>query len=153
MPAKTGLTLEGSGLKRLPDESDTQGEKIHAYAMPAIGAAGTLNLRIFGIPARDRTGRTAAAVLCLLLLGTGAVLAGPRPGGAAADKLAAEHDTLTQRREKLFQELVALEQQRHGVPGPAAGSNGHLVERRKDLVGKLESVYRDLAKLEDSASV
>ena len=150
VPAKTGLTLEGGGLKRLKDEADNQGEKIHAYAVPAIGAGGMLRLRVLGIPARDSTGRTVAGILCLLLLGAAAVLAAPRGAG---DKLAAERDSLARRREKLFEELVALEQQRRGNPDPPAGTNGRLADRRKDLVGKLEIVYRDLARLEDSASI
>jgi hypothetical protein len=148
VPAKTGLTLEGAGLKRLQDEADNQGDKIHAYGIPAIGAGGTLRLRVLGIPARDSTGRTVAAILCLLLLGATAVLAGPR---GASDKLATERDSLTRRREKLFEELVALEEQRRGNPDPPAGTNGRLADRRKDLVGKLETVYRDLARLEDPA--
>jgi hypothetical protein len=153
VPAKTGLTLEGSGLKPLKAQADKQGEKIYAYTMPPVGAGGTLDLRVLGIPARDRTGRTVAGVLSLLLLGAAAVFTAFRPGGAAGVKLASEHDSLTERREKLFQELVAIEQQRQGVEGASRdGSSGRLAERRRELVTRLESVYRDLFKLEQSAS-
>jgi hypothetical protein len=54
---------------------------------------------------------------------------------------------LTERREKLFAELVALEQRRReakaaGKPDPASDS------QRLELVVKLENVYRELAGVE-----
>ena len=151
VPANSGLQLEGAGVQRLKDETDGQGDKVHAYSVPAIAASGALNVRISGVPARDFTGRTIAATLSVLLLVAGVAFAGR---GGAGDKAAAERDSLAERREKLFAELVAVEQQRKAEGEPkAAASNGRLGDRRRELVTKLESVYRDLARLEDTARV
>ena len=48
---------------------------------------------------------------------------------------------------------MALEQQRQEDPVAKAASNGRLADRRRELVGKLETIYRDLAKLENSVGV
>ncbi len=151
MPAKDNLQVSGPGVTRLKDEADSQGEKVLTYAAPPVAAAGTLTLEVHGIPSRDRTGRTVAAVLSVLLLIGGAAFAGPRRAGA--DRVASERQTLAQRREKLFQELVSLEEQRQSDPEARSASNGRLADRRRELVAKLETVYRDLARLEDSAAV
>jgi hypothetical protein len=149
MPAKDNLELSGPGVTRLKDETDSHGDKVLAYTAPPVAASGTMTLQVSGIPARSRGGRNVAAALSLLLLLGAAVFAGPRGG----DKAASERESLAQRREKLFQELVALEQQRQADPAAKAASNGRLADRRKELVTTLETIYRDLAKLESSAGV
>jgi hypothetical protein len=149
VPAKAGLELEAAGLRKLPDEADSQGEKVYAYTLPPIAAGGTLALNIIGIPARDRSGRTVAAVLCVLLVLGAVVLAGPARGQAAH---VADREALAERREKLFAELVELEQQRRDEE-PRAGANGRLADKRRELVTRLESVYRDLAKIEEGISI
>jgi hypothetical protein len=150
LPAKDNLEVGGPGITRLKDETDNQGDKVLAYTAPPVAAAGTLAMSVSGIPARDLTGRTVAAILSILLVLGAAVFAGPRRGG---DEAANQRQTLAQKREKLFQELVTLEQQRQSDPEAKAASNGRLADRRRDLVTKLESVYRDLAKLEESAGL
>ena len=72
-------------------------------------------------PRATESGRTVAAVLCVLLVLVAVVLAGPARGGHAAH---VDREALAQRREKLFAELVELEQQRRGegerAPAPTA---------------------------------
>jgi hypothetical protein len=154
VPAKDNLGLEGAGLRKLPDEKDSEGSTVYAWTTAPVPAAGTLSLAITGIPARDGTGKTVAATLCIVFALATMVLAGPRRGASGAE--AEQRESLAQKREKLFAELVALEQQRKAdEPDPAKrpGSNGKLGDRRRELVGKLETVYRDLARLEEAGGI
>jgi hypothetical protein len=83
-------------------------------------------------------------VLCLLLI-VGAVIGSPRP--PQVTRAVASAGQLTERREKLFGELVALEQQRRQARADGK-RDGAVEERRQELVAKLENVYRELAGLE-----
>ncbi len=152
VPAKDRLSLEGPGVRRLPDDRDGEGNAVNIYTSAPVAAAGILNLDIIGVPARDYTGRMVASTLCILFLVAAVVFSGPPRG---SDRAGVERASLAQRREKLFAELVALERERKAQPAsaePRAGANGRQGERRRELVGKLELVYRDLAKLEASAA-
>jgi hypothetical protein len=148
VPAKTGLTLDAPGLQVQKPDTDTRGDKIDVYTVPAIGAGGSLKLTVHGIPGRDRTARTIAAGLCLLLIGAAIVLArrsggGAKPATAAATNNGVTSDSLVDKREQIFGELVAIERQRQ-----QEGANPRLDERRKETVGRLEAVYKELARLE-----
>jgi len=142
VPQKTGLELSGPGVRRLGPEVDGAGEKVNVYTTPPIAAGATLAFTVTGIPAYDRKGRYVAAFLCLLLLGAAIAWGGGvRSGAKGAGK---NRDALVERREKLFAELVDLERERR----VSADANGRLTGRRRTLIAELESVYRDLARLD-----
>ena len=62
MPEKTGLGLEGPGLKPGDDDVDGTGDKVKVFTTNPIAAGGTLALTVTNIPARARTGRIVATV-------------------------------------------------------------------------------------------
>ncbi len=139
VPANTGLRLDGSGLRALPADKDGRGDRVNVYTMPALPAGGTLALTVAGIPGRDRTGQTVAAGISLALAGVAIFLA-RRPGKSQVSG-GPTSDELVDKREKIFGELVEIERQRK-----AEGANPRLDERRRETIGRLESVYRELAK-------
>jgi flagellar biosynthesis/type III secretory pathway chaperone len=61
----------------------------------------------------------------------------------------ADRDRLMQRREALFQQLVEAERDRRVQPTSAGQQNDGAKNRRNEIVAKLESVYRDLAALDE----
>ena len=86
-----------------------------------------------------------AGILTLMLI-AGAFVFGRRPkGGAKGVDVAAERDRLVDKRESTFAELIALERAARdkgaSAPPPA--------DRRKQLVAKLEQIYRDIAALDE----
>jgi hypothetical protein len=139
IPASANLTIAASGLRERAAQADAQGNAIKLYELDPIPPGGTLSLTVRGLPALDHKGRNIAGVLCLLLIVVAAIASRQPPQVARATAGAAQ---LAERREKLFGELVALEQQRR------AGKREGADERRQELVTKLEHVYRELAGLE-----
>ena len=108
----------------------------------AIVAGGVMKFTVTGLPSTDHTGRTISAALTLALFAAAFVF-GRRPKDEARKAAVSERDRLAARRETLFAELVAVERQaRSGVAGTAP-------ERRRELIGKLEGVYQQLASLEE----
>jgi hypothetical protein len=145
VPHKSGLKLEASGLKPLPDEIDGSGDKTFAFTTPPVAAGGTLTMTVSGIPGRKRTGRNVAAGLSLMLIA--AAFVGARGAGRGPGKSSQgvdDRERLIARREQLFAELVDIERERR----TSGQSNGRLGDRRKDVISKLEAVYRELAALE-----
>ena len=101
-------------------------------------------------PALDRfdTGATWPAVLTLLLI-AGAIASGARPrrwaqGRQLGRSATSERGRLVDRREALFAELVALEQEARAAGGGAPPPSGASSWSRE-----LEQVYRDLAALDE----
>jgi hypothetical protein len=143
VPEKTGMDLEGPGLRRVQDDVDGTGDKVKVFTTNPIAAGGTLALTVTNIPARARTGRVVASVLCVLLIAgalAGVLLRrGPKAAAAGAGR-----DELIARRESLFGELVELDRDRK-----ASGESARSAERRKQLVGDLEGIYRQLARLDE----
>jgi hypothetical protein len=139
IPGTANLTLSAPGLHSEPDQADAQGNVVKLYSMGDVAPGGTLAVTVNGLPALNRSGRNIAAVICLLLIG-GAIAFSPRSRKVVhAQNTAAQ---LTERRERLFAELVALEQVRK------AKRDGSVDLRRQELVTKLETVYRELANTE-----
>jgi hypothetical protein len=139
VPASANLTVSGPGLRSEPDQTDTHGNVVKLYTMDDIAPGGTLAVTVSGLPALNRRGRNIAAVLCLLLVGAAVA------GSTRSKKVAHAQNTaaqLTDRREKLFAELVALEKARKTRQDAGAD------QRRQELVAKLENVYRELAGVE-----
>jgi hypothetical protein len=144
VPANANLGIEAPGLRPQPDAKDGQGNVVKLYDLDNIAPGAALTVTVSGLPAISHTGRNIAGVLCLLLIAA-AVVASPRSQKVANAEASAAQ--LAERREKLFAELVALEQRRRqarteGKPDP--GADGH----RQELVLKLENVYRELAGVE-----
>jgi hypothetical protein len=118
-------------------EREFQGDRYILAQGPALPAGATLALTVSGLPHRSPWPRRIALTLALVMLGLGAVAAGRRPAPSAD---AARIKQLTNKREKIFSELVRLEQQRR------AGSidTAKHAERRQAFIGQLERIYRDL---------
>jgi hypothetical protein len=143
VPAAANLTLSAPGLRAAGERTDGQGNPVKVYEMSDLTPGSVLALTVSGLPALDHTARNLAAGLCLLMI-AGAVVLGRNPGGPG--RPAADVDKLSERREKLFTELVTLERTRR-----EGGTSAPLTERRQELVTKLEGVYRELARREQSS--
>jgi hypothetical protein len=139
IPGNANLTPEAPGLKYEGERADAQGHAVKIYDLDAIAPGGTLALTVRGLPALNRRGRNVAAFLCLLLVGAAVVGSARKPQKVAHAEASAEK--LTERREKLFAELVAIEQARRQAQG--ARDDG----RRQEVIAKLENVYRELAQV------
>lgn len=104
---------------------------------PALAAGATLAVTVSGLPHHSPWPRRIALTLALAMLGMGVWIAGRRPTPAAN---AARVKQLSGKREKIFAELVRLEQQRRAGGIDAA----KYAERRPALIAQLERVYRDI---------
>jgi hypothetical protein len=135
-----GLTITGPGIGER-EERELGGRKY--WVMPAgpIAPGGVLEFTLNGLPSTDSTGRTVAGVLTLMLI-AGAFAFGRRPQGGRGGDVAGERDRLVDKRESTFAELLALER-------AARESGAPPTDRRKQLVGRLEQIYRDIAALDD----
>ena len=118
-------------------EREFDGERYILAQGPAIPAGGTLTIDVSGLPHRSPLPRRMALGLAVFILGWGFWTAAKRPSRGAN---AARVKQLTGKREKIFGDLVRLEQQkRTGSLEPA-----RYTERRPALIAQLERVYRDL---------
>jgi hypothetical protein len=101
----------------------------------AVAAGDTLRFQFSGMPHHATWPRTLAIALALVVLGGGAWAAW-RAGGAQA-RQSAERQVLEANRERLFDELTALEvRHKSEAIDPA-----RYAERRRELVAALERVY------------
>jgi hypothetical protein len=136
-----GLEISGPGIGAR-ESRELNGKKYWVMPGQAVPPGGTLTFTVTGLPATDHTGRVISLVLSLALIGV-AIAFGRRPKDEARRSAVNERERLAARRETLFAELVAVERQARS--GAAAATP----ERRKDLVGKLEGVYQQLAALDE----
>jgi hypothetical protein len=118
-------------------ERDFEGERYILGQGPGQAANATLSLTISGLPHHSAIPRRIALTISIVMLGAFAWAATrrPSPGGNAA-----RVRQLTGKRDKIFNELVRLEQQRRTGSVDAA----KYAERRPALIAQLERVYRDL---------
>jgi hypothetical protein len=136
-----GLTVSGPGIGER-QERELGGRKYWVMPGEPIAPGGLLEFTLNGLPSTDSTGRTVAGVLTLMLI-AGAFVFGRRPKGARVGDVAEERDRLVDKRESTFAELLALERAaRDKAATPPA-------DRRKQLVTRLEQIYRDLAALDE----
>jgi hypothetical protein len=141
-----GLTVTGRGIGERQSR-ELGGRKYWVMPGDAIPRGGVLEFTLRGLPATDATGRNVAGVLALLLVagaivfGRGAKTGKSGKGGKDGDATT-ERAGLVDRREAAFADLVTLERQARDGGVPAA-------ERRKELVARLERIYRDLAALDE----
>ena len=159
-----GLSIEGPGIGARQSR-EVSGRKY--WVMPgepiapggvleALAPGQMLTFVVTGLPSTDNTGRIASGGLALLLVAAAVVFARRPPGARKA--IVGERDKLIERRETLFKQLLAAERERRGVgntngagttAGGASAPEGDAKTRRSQLVAKLETVYRDLAALDE----
>jgi len=141
------LSAEGPGIGAR-QERELNGHKYWVMPIEAIAPAQKLAFTVTGLPVTDATGRIASATLALLLV-VASVLFARKPAGGKGQTTVADRDRLMQRREALFQQLVEAERERRAQPNGAGQQNDGAKTRRNEIVSKLESVYRDLAALDE----
>jgi hypothetical protein len=118
-------------------EREFEGERYVLAQGPAIPAGSPLAVTVSGLPHHSPWPRRTALTLAIVMLTVGFWAAGRRPSAPAK---AGRAKQLNAKREKIFSELVRLEQQRRaGSIDPAK-----YAERRSAFVAQLERVYRDL---------
>jgi hypothetical protein len=140
-----GLTVTGPGIGDR-QERELSGRKYWVMPGAEIPPGGVLEFTLDGLPATDSSGRIVAGVLALLLIGSAILWARESKADrkrAKRDGGVGERDRLVDRREETFAELVALERKAREAGGAAPG------DQRKELVARLERIYRDLAALDE----
>jgi len=135
------LEIKGEGIEYLDVRKMETGVQVHRYKMPDLKAGQPIKFTVTGYPILSRTGHRVTAVLVALLVLfaiVGSLVVRKQSGTTVAQRA-----ELEKRREKLFADLQALEEQRlSGRDDPG------LMDRRQDLVGKLESIYKEVAALD-----
>ena len=140
------LTVEGPGIGAR-QARELSGHKYWVMPIEAIAPGQKLAFLVTGLPTSDYTGRIAAGALALLLVLASVVFA-RKPASGRHPSAVADRGRLMERREALFQQLITAERERRTqAAGIALGEGAK--ERRNELVTKLESVYRDLAALDE----
>ncbi|HZL20981.1 MAG TPA: hypothetical protein VFG23_24820 [Polyangia bacterium] len=136
-----GLTVSGRGIGER-QERELGGRKYWVMPVDAVPPGGSVSFVLDGLPSTDATGRNAAGILALALVAA-AIVFGRRPKEAGKRaQVADQREQLVDRREALYADLVAFETTTRGGGAPPP-------ERRKQLVGRLEQVYRELAALDE----
>ncbi len=114
-----------------------EGERYILAQGPGLPAGATLAVTVSGLPHHSPWPRRIALTLAIVMIGGGFWAAARRRSPSAN---AARVKQLRGKREKLYNELVRLEQQRRAGGVDAA----KYAERRPALLAQLERVYRDL---------
>ncbi len=141
-----GLSVTGPGIGER-QERELGGRKYWVMPGEPIAPGGVLEFTLNGLPFTDSTGRTVAGILALMLI-AGAFAFGRRPKGSArGGDVAVERERLVDKRESTFAELIALERAARDQTAKATAPTP--ADRRKQLVGRLEQIYRDIAALDD----
>ena len=118
-------------------ERAIQGDTYILAQGPSIPAGAPLAITVSGLPHHSPWPRRIALTLAIVMLGGGFWAASRRPlHGSNAGRI----KQLSGKREKIYNELVRLEQQRRAGSVDAA----KYAERRPALMAQLERVYRDL---------
>lgn len=140
----TGLSVTGPDIGAR-QARELSGRKYWVMPIAPIPRGGVLSFTLTGLPSTDSTGRNVAGGLALALV-AGAFVFGrkPRSPGQAAGESGDTRDRLIEQREATFAELVALER-----TSRASGAAGPPADRRKQIVTRLEQIYRDLAALDE----
>jgi len=135
---KLGNTALRSPQLREQRELPAEGEVFIAATGGAVAAGQPIALNVDGIPHHSSAPRRIALSLALAIALAGVWAAG-RP---AEDRTArsSERKRLSARRDKLFNELVRLEQERRG----GRVDDRRYTTRREEVVGSLEQIYSAL---------
>ena len=118
-------------------EREIQGERYILAQGPPITAGRPLAITVSGLPHHTPWPRRIALALAIIIVGAGLLAASRRP---SASPDAARLKQLSGKREKIYNELVRLEQQRRS----GSIDEQKYAERRPVLMTQLERVYRDL---------
>jgi hypothetical protein len=137
------LKLESPQLERQQDFA-SQGETIVAAAGGSVAAGQPIVLAITGLPHHSAVPRYIALSLAAAIVLVGLWAAWPREGAPAQE---GERKRLLTRREKLFNELVRLENDRRNGRGDAT----RYASRRQELIASLEHLYGALDDSDDRA--
>ena len=132
---KSGSTTLSSAQIKEQRELPAQGEVFIAATGGAIAAGQPLELEVGGIAHHSRAPRIIALALAGIIVAVGVWMAG-RPSGDASGS-ATERKRLIARREKLFNELARLEQDRRG----GRADDRRYAARREELIASLEQIY------------
>ena len=149
-----GISVGGPGVGERQSR-EVSGRKYWVMPLAPLAPGQTLTLLVTGLPSPDNAGRIASGGLALLLVAA-SVIFGRRPAGTRRAVIG-EREKLIERREALFGQLLAAERERRGQNGAgpvttatAVGADpGGVRARRNQLVARLETVYRDLAALDE----
>jgi hypothetical protein len=148
------MSIEGPGIGAR-ESRELNGRKYWVMLIEAVPPGQTLSFVVKGLPTTDSSGRVVAGVLALLLI-VGSIVFGRRPAQARKATIG-ERDKLLARREALFSDLVAAERERRkqaAADGAAAGAGAAPAkEKRGQLVTRLETVYRELAALDEQRAL
>ena len=137
-----GMRLSSSQLAQQRD-MNSEGRIYILGQGPAVAAGGAVEFSFTGLPHSPTWPRNVALMLAIVILAGGAWIS-VRPRGAPAQNR--DRERLHERREKLFDELTALEEShRDGRVDPAVYSS-----RRQHLIASLERIYAALD--EDAAA-
>jgi hypothetical protein len=119
-------------------EMPADGKTFLVGSGPAIAAGQDLTFTVTGLPHRAGWPRWTALSLAAIILGAGVWMAVSRGGDASTSDT--RRKTLQGRRDKLFADLVRLEEQHR------AGQldERRYASRRQELVGQLERIYSEL---------
>jgi hypothetical protein len=131
---KVGATTLVSPQLTRQQEMTASGETYIAGTGGAIAAGQPVEITLDNLPHHGNAGRWIALSLAgaIIVVGVG-LCRGPRDSTA----LAAERKRLVSRRDKLFNELVRLEQDRRG----GKIGEGKYAARREEIVAALEHIY------------
>ncbi len=135
------LEVKGAGIEYVDARKMETGVMVHRYKMPDLKAGQPITFTVSGYPILSRTGHRVTAILVAILVLF--AIAGTLTIRKRTNETVAQRNDLEKRREKLFSELQTIEEQRlSGRDDPA------MMDRRQDMVAKLESIYKELATLD-----
>ena len=135
---KVGNTTVKSPQLKEQREMPADGDTFIAATGGPVAAGQPIQLTVDGIPHHSQTPRRVALALSALVVAAGAWFATRATGDAGAQ--AAERKRLIARREKFFNELARLEQDRRG----GRVDDRRYASRREELVSSLEAIYNAL---------
>ena len=141
-----GLTVSGPGVGAR-EERELGGHKYWVMPVAAIPPGGALTFTLTGLPSTDIAGRDRRRRRSSLLLIGGAVVFARRPHGGAGGKRVGRRARRAQLRREARGAVRGAG--RAGADGARGGHAGAPADQRKQLVARLEQVYRDLAALDE----
>jgi hypothetical protein len=140
--AQLAVVVQKAGNMRLESPQVSQQRDVTAEGQiyilgqgPPLPAGTEVTFRLSGLPHRPTWPRNAALVLAALVLMSGAYAAVRRPSDPAAERKRLESE-----RERLFQELTALEESYKA----GRTASHRYASRRREIVDALEGIYATL---------
>jgi hypothetical protein len=137
---KIGETTLRSPQLKEQREFPADGQVFIAATGGAVAAGQPIALEVGGVPHHSPAPRRIALTLALSIVLAGVWTIARRPAQDGAAALAAERKRLLTRRDKLFNDLVRLEQDR----ASGRADERRYGVRREEIVGALEKVYSAL---------